>query len=110
SQPAAEAARRIVFEGTHPGGQLEQDVLRGVLGVGFLEVVAAAPVIDPRPVAVYELLPGRLVGGLPAQPVEQGAAGGCGGCVPAHNPEITPQGSNSYPGNWIFSEASRQGV
>src|SRR5439155_24153753 len=45
AQPAAEAAGRVVGEGTHLGGELEQDIPGDVFGVGLLEPPVAAPAV-----------------------------------------------------------------
>ena len=52
-------------------GQLEQDALGDVLGIGRLHLPMAAPAVDQRPVAGDELLPRHLVVGLGAEPQQQ---------------------------------------
>ena len=65
-QPGPEALRRVVVERPHLLRQLEQDALRHVLGVGFLEVPLPAPGVDLAAVALGELDPGGLVRAGPA--------------------------------------------
>ena len=62
-EPRPEAPARIVLAGPHLLGQLEQDALRDVLGVGLLQIPLSAPAIDPAAVPVGELGPGGQVGG-----------------------------------------------
>ena len=74
-QPASEAEAGVVGERFHLDAERCQDGLGHVLGVRVLQVPAPAPAINPGAVAIDELAPGLLVGGLVAQPSQQGGAG-----------------------------------
>ena len=58
-------------KGAQVMGELEQDALGDVLGVGWLHLPVAAPAVDQRAVAGDELLPRGLVVGLGAEPQQQ---------------------------------------
>ena len=74
-QPGAKAARRIVGELAQLLRQLEQNVLRHVLGVRFLQVPLAAPAVDLTAVVLDKFAPGRLVVGVEPQTAQQGDSG-----------------------------------
>src|SRR5205823_5227539 len=62
---ATKTQRRIVTKRPHLLSQVQQDVLRYVLGVGILQLPLPAPTVDPMSVALDEFPPdGRLIGGL----------------------------------------------
>src|SRR5262245_66317357 len=73
-EPAAETARRVVGENAQPLGELHQDVLGHVLGVGVLELPLPAPAVDVPPVTLDERVPGGLVRRVLPQPRQQGDA------------------------------------
>jgi hypothetical protein len=58
---AAEAARRVVGEIAQLLGELHQDDLGHVLGVGVLQLPLPAPAVDVPPVTLDERVPGGLV-------------------------------------------------
>src|SRR5262249_48606148 len=65
----------VVLERLHLLCELEQDVLRHVLGVGLLEVPLPAPGVDLAAVALRELGPGLLVGRNLPELRQEGDAG-----------------------------------
>jgi hypothetical protein len=67
-EPGAEAARRIIVKTPHFVREFEQDILRHILRVGFLQVPSAAPGVDPRAVVFNKLGPDRLVRRITPQP------------------------------------------
>src|SRR5262249_41775242 len=73
-EPGAEAARRVVGESTQLLGELHQDVLGHVLGVGVLELPLPAPAVEVPPVTLDEHVPGCLVRRVLPQPRQQGDA------------------------------------
>src|SRR5262249_11538499 len=74
-EPAAEAARGVVGEGAQLPGELRQDVLGHVLGVGVLQLPPPAPAVDVPAVMLDELVPAGLVRRVLPQPRQQAAAG-----------------------------------
>src|SRR5262249_5451852 len=91
-QPGPEAPRRVVLEVLQLLGQLEEDDLGDVLGVGRLEGPGATPAVDLAAVVFHELAPGGLVVRAQLQPAEQGDARGRGGI--ARHTQYSPGGPN----------------
>src|SRR5262249_22597730 len=82
----------VIGKRPHLVGQLEEDVLRHVLGVRFLQAPLAAPDVDLGAVVIDEFRPNGLVGGIAPQPAQKGDA--CPGIVWPPHPHYSSASPN----------------
>src|SRR5262249_35354956 len=78
-------------------GDAEEDGLGDVLGVGRLQAPAAAPLEDPRPVALDELPPGLLVALALVAQQEADPGGGVRGVAHWDSPFSPPDLARAFP-------------
>src|SRR5262245_13546586 len=57
-QVSPEAAGRVIAKGAHLFTELDEDCLRHILGIGFLQVPAPTPTVNPQPITPHEFRPG----------------------------------------------------